>query len=302
MNKETKRPVIIGEVLFDCFPDGSSVLGGAPFNVAWHLHGLGLSPLMISSVGKDSLGEQVLDSMKKWGMDTRAMQISDSCPTGQVTVSFNDGEPAYEIVQDQAYDNMDLGFVLDHLKLDHYSLLYRGTLIVRTSNSRSIFDAIKENVDLPAFIDINLRPPWWSYDDIQHALSNGCWVKMNKEELATVTKSHHLSDDEIKITAQNLLSDYDLESLIVTLGSEGALYVTKSEVFQGPPVQVDELIDTVGAGDSFSAVLIMGLMYGWPQDQTLHRALDFAAAVCSMRGATTSDHGFYTSFLDKWNE
>ena len=92
MEEEKMRPLIFGEVLFDHFPDGTAVLGGAPFNVAWHLHAFGLRPLMISRIGNDELGGRVQEAMQKWGMDCSGMQIRHCThPTGTVQVTFQDG-------------------------------------------------------------------------------------------------------------------------------------------------------------------------------------------------------------------
>ncbi|OQX46150.1 MAG: carbohydrate kinase, partial [Candidatus Sedimenticola endophacoides] len=98
------RPLIFGEVLFDDFPDGSRVLGGAPFNVAWNLQALGARPLLISRVGNDALGRSIREQMQHWGMDLSAMQLDSAHPTGTVEVRIDDGEPSYEIVAPCAYD------------------------------------------------------------------------------------------------------------------------------------------------------------------------------------------------------
>jgi len=102
MSTTNMRPLIFGEVLFDHFPDGSVVLGGAPFNVAWHLHAFGLKPLMVSRIGHDELGEKVEAAMRSWGMDCSGLQRDPDHPTGTVEVQFDDGEPIYEIVENVA--------------------------------------------------------------------------------------------------------------------------------------------------------------------------------------------------------
>ena len=102
-----RRICIFGEVLFDHFPDGTRVLGGAPFNVAWHLQAFGQSPHFISRVGNDSAGEAIRNAMHEWGMDTRGLQTDPARPTGRVEVSFVDGEPTYDIVHPCAYDAIE---------------------------------------------------------------------------------------------------------------------------------------------------------------------------------------------------
>ena len=108
-----KRIIIFGEVLFDCFPDGQKILGGAPFNVAWHLQAFKASPLFISRVGNDVEGDQIFRSMRQWGMITDGLQRDPEHPTGQVTVNFVDGEPEYDIVANFGGGFADCYFIVD---------------------------------------------------------------------------------------------------------------------------------------------------------------------------------------------
>lgn len=303
--KIEQRPTVVGEVLFDCFPDGSNILGGAPFNVAWHLHGLGLSPLMVTSVGDDALGRRVLDTMEKWGMDTSGVQVTKQNQTGRVTVTFADGEPSYDIVTDQAYDHLDAMQAkssIDKKKIDKnkYSMLYHGTLIARSPHSQAVLKELKHHLGLPIFVDINLRPPWWQLKTVKESISGASWVKMNQDELATVMDNRNMGTSDIQATAERLFAEYELEMLIVTLGAKGAFCVSKAGTIQGAPAQASKVVDTVGAGDSFSAVMIAGVIQDWPRALTLKRALDFAAAICEIRGATTSDRHLYENFLSQW--
>ena len=96
-------PVIFGEVLYDCFPDGTMVLGGAPFNVAWHLQAFGCTPVFVSSVGTDAAGEKIIKAMDNWGMGTQWIERDPLHPTGRVNVTFVSNEPTYDIVRDSAW-------------------------------------------------------------------------------------------------------------------------------------------------------------------------------------------------------
>ena len=122
------RPVVFGEVLFDTFPDGAAVLGGAPFNVAWHLQGFGLDPLFISRIGDDEPGTRVLDTMRAWGMDIRGLQVDDDHPTGKVQVSLDHGQPSFSILADQAYDFIELEAAVGAATRAAPALLYHGSL------------------------------------------------------------------------------------------------------------------------------------------------------------------------------
>ena len=123
---------------------GASVLGGAPFNVAWHLQGFGLAPLMISGVGDDEHGKIVLETMRDWGMKTHGIQVDPGHPTGKVTVSLDGGQPSYEIESDQAYDHISTEAVLSQIKGGDFSLLYHGSLLTRTSQSRAMLDSVMD--------------------------------------------------------------------------------------------------------------------------------------------------------------
>jgi fructokinase len=152
-----RRPLVFGEVLFDCFPDGSRVLGGAPFNVARHLRGLGLDPLFVSRVGTDDAGDEVGAAMRRWGMDQAGLQHDPSHPTGQVTVSIADGQPSYTILPDQAYD-----LIAPPGQAPGIGLVYHGSLAVRRPESRRTLDGIIAGCTAPVFVDVNLREPWGS--------------------------------------------------------------------------------------------------------------------------------------------
>jgi fructokinase len=291
--------VIVGEVLFDCFPDGTAVLGGAPFNVAWHLQGFGLAPLMISRVGNDEHGKMVLENMREWGMDTHGVQIDDQHPTGQVTISLEAGQPSYDIRAEQAYDFIDAERVIEILGNRDYSLLYHGSLLTRTPRSRSMLDRILEATILPTFVDINLRAPWWKNDDVRQSLSQASWVKLNEDELLTIMEVDSDSTTGLFEYARDMLDQFDLQLLIVTQGDQGAFCVSRTDMISGAPVEAS-VVDTVGAGDAFAAVSILGLTHDWSLATILERALEFAAVICERRGATTMDQALYDQYIREW--
>lgn len=293
------RPLIVGEVLFDCFPDGNVVLGGAPFNVAWHLQGFGLNPLMVSAVGNDENGQRVLDAMGEWGMDQTGIQVLKKFPTGQVTVSLEDGQPSYEICADQAYDNISSNQLMRQLGGANLSLLYHGSLIERTEHSKSLLEDIKSTCNLPVYIDVNLRPPWWKADIVKSALSNAKWAKLNEDELLTIMDVSSDSTTSLFEYARDFLDEFGLELVIVTQGEHGAFCVSSNDMISGSPVEAN-VVDTVGAGDSFSAVTILGLTRGWSLSLMLERALEFAAAICEQQGATINDRSLYERYLKNW--
>lgn len=297
------RPLVFGEVLFDCFPDGTEVLGGAPFNVAWHLHGFGLAPLMLSRLGQDSHGEQVLQAMSDWSMETAGIQLDDSHPTGVVSVKLDNGQPTFEIVANQAYDWIELKAPQRIISEGSFGLLYHGSLALRSERSRQTLSAILENFSLPVFVDLNLRPPWWKREEIHRILSGARWVKLNEDELKTVVEKEWSSLTTALEEAHQVVSRYQLSSLIVTRGAEGAFLVADDGTeAQAEPAPVENLVDTVGAGDAFSSICLAGLLNNWPPAVTLQRAVRFASVVCGIRGAVTREREVYDTERSRWEK
>lgn len=284
---------IFGEVLFDCFPDGNKVLGGAPFNVAWHCQAFGLSPLLVSRVGDDKQGHEILSAMTSWGMDTTGIQTDNEHKTGQVSVSFNHGEPEYDIVEHSSWDyikNINFPYKEKH------SVLYHGSLVTRNSVSENSLEEIKQEYAGSVFIDVNLRPPWWKIENIQKMMETARWVKLNIDELKLLVPE---TPGTIEM-ARYLIQHYSPELVVVTQGEKGAIAVTANEEFSIKPTSAKTVVDTVGAGDAFASVLLLGLYKDWPVETILARAQNFASNVVGLRGATTTDMAFYQPLLNEW--
>lgn len=289
------RPMIFGEVLFDRFPDGSAVLGGAPFNTAWHLQGFGAEPVFVSRVGADAAGERVRQAMQDWGMETAALQTDPRHATGAVDVSLVDGEPHYRIDPDQAYGH------IEPARLDRFdapALLYHGSLALWNQASRQALETLVQRFGAPIFLDVNLRAPWWSAADVTAWMDRAAWVKLNRDELDRLEPE---GADTVE-RALRLCRRRGLRRLVVTLGRDGALAVDAQgarETVQ--PVAAVDVVDTVGAGDAFASVLMLGLLSGWELAATLRRAQEFASAIVGVHGATVTDRGFYQRFLTAWD-
>lgn len=287
------RPIIFGEVLFDCFEDGERVLGGAPLNVAWHLAGLGLDPLLISAVGDDADGTAVLEAMRSWGLDTRGVAVDSHHPTGLVDVRVVAGQPTFSILADRAWDFIPTAAV-EATAPRGGGLLYHGTLASRSPVSAASLERLR-TMHLPTLVDVNLRPPWWDRASVSQVLRGSQWVKLNSEELAAV-----LGPEDAETAEEGLRRRLDLEAVIVTRGEEGASVRTAEGQRRAAPSRLAEVSDTVGAGDAFSAVTIVGLLQNWPWSVILERAVAFAAQVCRIQGAVTRDRRFYERALSQW--
>lgn len=291
----SSAPLIFGEVLFDCFPDGREVPGGAPFNVAWNLQAFGLSPLLISRVGDDPQGGQIADLMENWSLVTAGLQVDPQLPTGRVEVTLQEGEPRFTILPAQAYDRID--FRLPE-ELVNPRFLYHGTLALRDDTGRTALARIKEQVSCPIFVDVNLRDPWWNRELIFSLLADTTWLKLNEHELRTLFPS----GETIEQCGMAALARFKLNAIFITLGSRGAVAMTADgRRFSVAPAKSFPVMDTVGAGDAFASVLLLGLERNWPLPTIMERAQDFASAVVGRRGAITRERVFYASFREQWS-
>lgn len=293
--RQEQRPIMFGEVLFDRFPDGNVVLGGAPFNVAWHLQAFGLSPLLVSRIGVDALGRQISGAMIDWGMDRSGLQLDSAHQTGTVDVVLTDGEPTFDIVPNRAFDFIDR-FSLPPIRTD--ATLYHGSLALRNSKSRETLLELRQHHQGYSFVDVNLRAPWWTKEILLEILEGADCIKLNQNELDQIITQ----GTSVAAKAVHLLTNMSAENVIVTRGKQGAIvYAADGSSYEATPESARKVVDTVGAGDAFSAVLLLGQAKQWDIDLTLERAQNFASAIVGVRGATVRNIGFYAQFLEKWD-
>jgi len=308
----TLRPLIAGEVLFDCFPD-RRVLGGAPFNVAWNLRGLGSHPLMVSAVGQDEAGEEVIEAMRRWGLDGSALQVLPDHTTGRVDIELSGGEPSYRFWDDVAYDHIR---VTDAVEAGSpWGIFYHGSLALRGEESRRTIFGLADRLDCPRFVDINLRPPHFDPDWTEPILRNAGHVKLNLAELVELAENAGLASAETVTAApaddaaegdetlrwqpyrglaEELRERFEINNLWITAGKLGAAWSGGDAKWEAVPVTpVPQMLDTVGAGDAFAAKIIRGLSTEKSPRELLREAAAFAARVCGIRGAISVDPDFY---------
>lgn len=291
--------VVFGEVLFDRFPDGPR-LGGAPFNVAWHLRGLGLAPDFVSRVGADPLGAGIRRAMAGHGMALGRLQEDPDHPTGQVKVTLDGrGGHAFEILQDQAYDHIDPMPVRAHLARHPPALAYFGTLCLRAPASRGAILAGLSACPGARLLDVNLRDGCWTPDTARTALEAATVAKVNDEELQVLSDLFAPAEG-VEDRAAALRAAFDLDAVCVTRGAGGALWRGREGAIAEAGTPAAEVVDTVGAGDGFAAVVILGLLRGWAPERFLGRAAAFAAAICGLRGACPEDDAFYAPYRTQW--
>ena len=294
---------VFGEVLLDCFPDGRRVLGGAPFNVAWNLQAFGLKPQFISRIGNDLDGREIVTLMTDWGMSLDSLQTDMTYPTGLVCVEIHDGEPHYNIVPDSAYDFIDEN-LLPRIKTnletkETKNILYHGSLGIRNPISLKALQTFKTNHHGKIFVDVNLRDPWWRKETLFPLLNDADFVKINEQELAILHPEVYPESSEIEARIKGFYQQFDLDIIIVTLGEKGAIVWDNQQFTRVQPSTTIKVVDTVGAGDAFASVFLLGLSKQWTIENILEKAQAFAEKIIMRQGATTTNQDFYQSFKQR---
>jgi len=295
--------LLFGEALVDELP-AARVPGGAPFNVACHLRAFGVSPLLVTRIGRDEDGRRLLGAFRRRGLDTRGVQRDAERPTARVVVRETADGPRFEIPADQAFDFVDEGAALASAQGAAPRVVYFGTLAQRNAVSRA---ALKKLLDVFGvsgglrFLDVNLRAPWFDRDTVDGSLRRASIAKMNEEEAGVLERLLGIPAKGRELR-QALASRYRLESVVVTRGSEGAVWqdAEGAETRLAREKPLPRPIDTVGAGDAFSAAMILGSLRGWAPELTIRRADAFARAVCRLRGALPRRLSFYGRFVKDW--
>lgn len=283
----SRKPVIIGlgEVLWDMLP-GGKILGGAPANFAYHCRQIGAESYVVSAVGKDDLGCEILEVMGRLQLPTEYVQIEENHPTSTVTVKLNHaGHPDYTIHQNVAWDYMPVEERSLELMAAADAICF-GTLAQRSPLTRKSVNSYLEAAgpDCLKVFDINLRQTYFTQETLENSLGIANILKLNDDELEVLAEMFSLGDDQ-PVQAEKLMRMFDLQLVALTKGEAGSSLFTAKESsdYLSDPVKTE---DTVGAGDSFTAAMIMGLLKGLNL-KDLHRlASDLAAFVCTQKGAT----------------
>ncbi len=275
----------LGEILWDVFPSGK-VLGGAPANFAYHVNQSGNKGYVISAIGEDDLGREILGHLTQKNLPHIIQHTI--YPTGTVQITLNrSGIPKYKITDKVAWDFIEFSPHVEELAKITSAVCY-GTLAQRNYVTRSTFFRFFKSMPAESLkiYDINLRLNYYSKNIIEESLYVADILKINDEELDILSDLIHLSGNEIERCNQ-LITIYSLDMVMLTKGTEGSHIITgKCKSFLATPqVKVE---DTVGAGDAFTAAFITSYMDG-ESIETAHRyAVDVAAFVCTKKGAMPS--------------
>lgn len=288
----TRPCLVLGEVLFDYYPDGQRVLGGAPFNVAWNLAGMGLDPTFVTAVGDDEDGRLVIKRMREWGLATDHVRVSTRYPTGRAVVREENGEPVFDLPDKQAYD--DIPYPIAATGESDHMLLYHGSLAFRRNPSRATIQRMIAESNLPRFVDINIRQPWFDEAVPATLLGGAEWTKLSEGELELLTGMPCGTADGIESAIRKLRTLHGGRTFFVTRGGDGGMAVDPdgaSAVVPSPPPE--PFVGTVGAGDAFTAAAIRAIWIGLDLQETLETAVAFASQICTIQGATTLDREYY---------
>ena len=282
-----KKQIItgLGEILWDLLPEGKKP-GGAPANFVYHIQQLGYESYIVSAVGEDELGHEILDWMDKKNINKDYMARSDKYPTGKVEVTLDqNGDPEYNIIEDVAWDYIPYSSKIDNLAAKTAAVCF-GTLAQRNQKSkRTIYKFLRNtSEDCIKIYDINLRQNYYDQELINYTLQLSKVLKLNAEELQTLVEMFEIEGDETE-SLQKIQSIYDLDLIALTKGSEGSrLWTAQESSFEEP---LDTRVkDTVGAGDSFTAGLVSGLLKRLSLKECHANANILASYVCSRDGAT----------------
>jgi fructokinase len=287
MNNSASLPLVIGlgELLWDCFGDDRRP-GGAPANVAFQANQLGCRGTVVTRVGQDDLGRELLDFLKQQQLATDHVQVDENYPTGTVTVEFTDAnDPQYTIHEHVAWDHLEFNDALATLMGEAQAVCF-GTLAQREAASR---EAIHQCLaatgeDCLVVYDINLRQKYYDRDWIERSLKAARVVKLNQDEVQVLSGLLDVDGSDLPRFANQLQTDYGVEAVCITRGSEGCLIYSENQNYDIPGTPV-EVADAVGAGDAFTAALISRRLLGWPWEQAALFANRVGGLVASKSGA-----------------
>lgn len=275
----------MGEALWDVFPEGKKI-GGAPANFAYHVSQFGLPSCVVSAIGDDALGKEIIENFTSKGLDQLIAEVP--YPTGTVQVEIDQtGIPLYDIKENVAWDNIPYTEHLDALAKRTKAVCF-GSLAQRNVVSREtinhFLDTMPKDDDSLVVFDVNLRQGFYNKEILCKSMQNCNILKINDEELITVSRMFGYPGIDLQDKCWILLGKYNLKMLILTCGINGSYVFTPGNVSFQPTPKV-EVADTVGAGDSFTAAFIASILKGKSVTEAHTIAVKTSAFVCTQKGA-----------------
>ncbi len=275
----------MGEALWDVLPEGKKI-GGAPANFAYHVSQFGLPSCVVSAIGEDNLGDEIITNFTSKGLNHLIDRVP--YPTGTVQVEIDQaGIPQYEIKENVAWDNIPytahLELLAERTKAICFGSLAQRNIVSRNTINRFL-DAMEPTGDKLVVFDVNLRQGFYNKDILCNSMTRCNILKINDEELVTVSRMFGYPGIDLQDKCWILLGKYNLRMLILTCGINGSYVFTPGNVSFQPTPRV-EVADTVGAGDSFTAAFIASILKGKSVSEAHALAVRTSAYVCTQKGA-----------------
>ena len=290
----------IGEILFDIYPDRKTI-GGAPFNFIYHVIKLTGEGHFVSRVGNDENGKNIIEFLKNNDISAEYIQSDLLHPTGESIATLNEMKiPDWEIKTGTAYDFVELNNEIESLLSKKTDCLYFGTLAQRNVTTRQTIQRFF-NGNTKYFCDLNIRQNFYTEDLIKQCLTACNVLKLNEDELHLVNKLLLKKNFDAYETPRALLEEYSIELLCVTRGDEGAV-INKGDRTDHCRVKIKNVIDTVGAGDAYAAILCLGYLREWDIEKTNRIASEFAGEIVKINGALPADTSLYERYKELINE
>lgn len=287
----------IGEILHDIFPDGRR-LGGAPFNFAFHLKKLEYPVRFVSRVGRDDAGREIIKRLEEEGFFTEDVGIDPDHDTGWVQVNLDEkGSPSFHIIPDVAYDHISGGAHVSTLVESAPKMIYFGSLIQRTQTGfRNLHDTLdRRRAGTRLFYDMNLRDGCRKASIIDASLTRTDILKLSDEELETSARLLSFSGQGDALV-DLFMNRFDIPVTALTRGAAGSSLYMNGRRYDAMPASHIRVVDTVGAGDAYAAMLAAGILDEKPPEALISEATRFSGRICTIGGAIPASRLFYDDF------
>ena len=285
----------IGEILFDVYED-QKTMGGAPFNFIYHVVKLTGQGNFISRIGDDELGQEIRQFLNKKNISLDYLQKDKNHKTGVAKAVLDERKiPTFTIEEDRAYDFIETTDDLISLVENNTDCLYFGSLAQRNKDSRNTISKLYSLAPVK-FCDLNLRQNFYTKEVIKNSLEAADIVKLNSDELRIVNRIFNKNDFSLIDTMENVVNQFSIELLCVTDGENGAILVNNNYESDRFKLKPEKIVDTVGAGDAFAAILCVGYLNKHDFRTINKLANEFAGEIVKVKGALSDDDNIYEKY------
>ena len=285
----------IGEILFDVYED-QKTMGGAPFNFIYHVVKLTGQGNFISRIGDDELGQEIRQFLNKKNISLDYLQKDKNHKTGVAKAVLDERKiPTFTIEEDRAYDFIETTDDLISLVENNTDCLYFGSLAQRNKDSRNTISKLYSLAPVK-FCDLNLRQNFYTKEVIKNSLEAADIVKLNSDELRIVNRIFNQNDFSLIDTMENVVNQFSIELLCVTDGENGAILVNNNYESDRFKLKPEKIVDTVGAGDAFAAILCVGYLNKHDFRTINKLANEFAGEIVKVKGALSDDDNIYEKY------